>query len=177
MNYVVGDKEIGHGINFEIGDTVKREGVTLVVVNDKSEMCEGCFLAGNCSGGGRPPIGGSCATNDVMFEEVKLVDTTADPKPERKSILTEANDLVNGERAKAYGDSNQQFDKVGQLATLMLNEDERKIMQRGVINRTIAIKVQLATKLAREAHKPKTDNRVDTCGYTELLDRAQPGEG
>ena len=92
---------------------------------------------------------------------------------ESKSILIEAENIVNGERAKDYGDAVKQFDKVADIATIMLNEEERSHMKRGCLSATICVKVLMAVKICRESNSHKVDNLVDLCGYAEILNRIE----
>lgn len=92
-------------------------------------------------------------------------------KTEDVSILSQADRLINGPRAAEYGDASVQFAKAGEMVENMLNKDELARLARGIIPASVVCKVQIATKLTREAHKPKKDNRVDACGYLGLLDK------
>ena len=93
---------------------------------------------------------------------------------ERPSILTEAEDIVNGVRATDYGSAKESFKRIADLTNLMLSPSERELLfHDGQICDTIAIKVLMAVKIARESNKHKRDNLVDLCGYAELLNRVE----
>jgi hypothetical protein len=80
-----------------------------------------------------------------------------------KSILQEAEDIVNGARAQAYGDPTVMGKRIGKIWSAILGVDEITPAQ-----------VQLCMmglKIARECNKPGRDNRVDMAGYAQVLDR------
>ena len=93
---------------------------------------------------------------------------------DESSILMEAEDIVNGARATDYGSAKESFKRIAELTNLMLSHSERELlMHDGQICDTIAIKVLMAVKIARESNKHKRDNLVDLCGYAELLNRVE----
>lgn len=85
------------------------------------------------------------------------------------SILTEAEDLVNGDRAQAYGKPSDNFRRWANLCraterpalALLTPEDIAIIMALG--------------KLARETNSVKRDNPVDACGYLEIYSQITEG--
>lgn len=80
-----------------------------------------------------------------------------------KSILTEADSIVNGERATDYGSAHESFWKIGRILQLISNDSDTADIT--------ACKTLIAVKLTRESNKHKRDNLVDLCGYAELLNR------
>jgi hypothetical protein len=80
-----------------------------------------------------------------------------------ESILTEAESIVNGERAADYGSAHESFRRIGAVTGLISNTDDTPAIR--------ACKTLIAVKLIRESHKHKRDNLVDLCGYAELLNR------
>lgn len=88
-----------------------------------------------------------------------------------KSILQEAEEIVNGARATDYGSAKESFTKIGQVTTLLLDRDELDLLASGIVSATTVCKMLQAVKLVRESNSPKRDNRVDLCGYTDLLDK------
>jgi hypothetical protein len=78
------------------------------------------------------------------------------------SILMEAEHLVNGDRQADYGSPEKHFLDVSKIATVICGKE---------LTPTDCVKVLIAVKLAREGNKSKRDNRVDACGYLELLNR------
>jgi len=96
--------------------------------------------------------------------------------PGEGSALLRAHGLVYGDRAKAYGPAKDQFNKIGEMAGLMLSEDDKGYLLCGTLTAEIVCKVMIATKLVRESYKPKQDNRDDACGYIDLLDQIVGGK-
>jgi hypothetical protein len=91
-----------------------------------------------------------------------------------ESILKEAEEIVNGERASDYGSAKESFGKIATLSSLMLNKKEKEsLFLDATLTDTIVCKVLIAVKLTRESYKHKRDNLVDLCGYTELLNRLE----
>lgn len=89
------------------------------------------------------------------------------------SILAEAEAIVGGERASDYGDAVANMKRIGQIAMLMLDPDEKADLAFGAFPATVVAKVLLAVKLGREAFTHKRDNLVDACGYLEILNRCR----
>jgi hypothetical protein len=84
--------------------------------------------------------------------------TTPEPT---KSVLLEAESLVNGDRRAAYGDVKLNF---GRWA------DACKAHAIDVTPAQLAM-IMVLGKLSRETNKKKRDNIVDACGYLELYYR------
>lgn len=76
-------------------------------------------------------------------------------------ILTEAATLINKDRRADYGPARESFDRVAALWTAILGT---------TIKAPQVAQCMIAFKLAREAYRPKRDNRTDIIGYTALLD-------
>ena len=90
------------------------------------------------------------------------------------SILKEAEEIVNGERAADYGSAKESFKRVSDITNLLLDDSEKlHISTNSDICDTIVCKVLIAVKLSRQSHKHKRDNLVDLCGYAELLNRLE----
>lgn len=81
-----------------------------------------------------------------------------------KSILQEAEEIVNGERQSDYGSAKESFGKIAIISSIICNKD---------IYPEDIVKIQIAIKLVRESYNPKIDNRIDICGYAELLNRLE----
>jgi hypothetical protein len=81
---------------------------------------------------------------------------------ETDGILTEANLIVNGSRAKDYGENS--LPRVAQYWSTYLGKD---VTGRDVANLMILLKV------AREGHAVKRDNHVDIAGYVALADQLE----
>lgn len=86
----------------------------------------------------------------------------------KKSILLEAEEIVNGARKADYGSAKASFVRIGQMTALMLTETEWEALQDRVILPTVVTKMHQATKLTRESFAHKRDNLVDLAGYASL---------
>lgn len=86
-------------------------------------------------------------------------------KPE--SVCAEADRIVSGDRRNSYGTPYQNFTDTAALWTVML----RKKLAPGMSVDAVDVALCMTQiKLAREAHLPKRDNRVDGCGYLKCAD-------
>ena len=93
------------------------------------------------------------------------------------SILTEAEDIVNGSRAADYGSAHESFKRIADITNLILDESEKLNMStNSEVSNTVVCKVLMAVKLSRQSNKHKRDNLVDLCGYSELLNRLESSE-
>ena len=86
----------------------------------------------------------------------------------KKSILQEAEEIVNGARKADYGSAKVSFERIGQMTALMLTEDEWDLLSQRIISPTVVTKMHQATKLTRESFAHKRDNLVDLAGYASL---------
>lgn len=78
-----------------------------------------------------------------------------------KSVAKEAHEIIHGERRSAYGPVEESFQRIADLANIML---PGKVFT----PQDVAIFL-LCLKLARERAKHGRDNLVDLCGYADLL--------
>lgn len=96
-----------------------------------------------------------------------------------KSILEEAAEIVNGDRVKDYGDSNEMLDRISELWQPVLDNcvylDTAGEPYIAMNPRHVALCL-IQLKVAREVHAPKRDNAVDIAGYAEILGRASAAE-
>ena len=76
------------------------------------------------------------------------------------SILKEAEQLLNGDRAQDYGDIAENFSNIAEIFNVLEKEVQLK-------PKHIA-KVMIAVKLGREKFKHKRDNLVDAAAYLEI---------
>ena len=83
-------------------------------------------------------------------------------KEGEKSILSEAEEIVNGSRHSDYGDAKESFSRVATIASVMTGKE---------LAPEDCCAVLMAVKLVRESFNHKRDNLVDLCGYTELMNR------
>jgi hypothetical protein len=99
------------------------------------------------------------------IEKVKEMDAM-NKKEDVKSILTEAESIVNGDRNVQYGNPNEAFKEYSNIleATFGIKLTPAEIC-----------KVQIAIKLGRLKYKHKRDSVVDLCGYAEILNRLENG--
>ncbi|MCF2604861.1 hypothetical protein JQM84_14380 [Parabacteroides distasonis] len=79
-----------------------------------------------------------------------------------KSILSEAEDIVNGSRQSDYGDARESFSRIATIASVMVGKE---------LSPEDCCAVMMAVKLVRESFAHKRDNLVDLCGYAELMNR------
>lgn len=79
-----------------------------------------------------------------------------------KSILTEAENIVNGERGVDYEDATESFEKIATVASILSGVE---------LDAKTCCSVQLAVKIVREGFKHKRDNLVDMAGYAEILNQ------
>ena len=86
----------------------------------------------------------------------------------RKSILQEADSIVNGARKADYGSAKVSFERIGQMTALMLTVEEWDLLSQRIIPPTVVTKMHQATKLTRESFAHKRDNLVDLAGYASL---------
>lgn len=81
-----------------------------------------------------------------------------------ESILQEAERLTGGDRREAYGHPADDYARVvGAFNALTGHE----------LTPSEGIMFMVCVKLAREAHKPKRDNRTDAAGYLNCLDQVE----
>jgi len=82
------------------------------------------------------------------------------PEPRRSAILTTANELINGQRAKDYGDAAENFQRIADLWKPILGTD--------VTATDVALcltQLKVARLITAPAH---SDSWVDACGYLAL---------
>lgn len=80
----------------------------------------------------------------------------------KTDILKEAIELLNGDRAKDYGDLVDNFENIQTIANIMLKKDKIALKLEH-----IAI-VMIAVKISREGNKHKRDNLVDAVNYIQI---------
>ena len=83
-------------------------------------------------------------------------------KEGEKSILSEAEEIVNGSRHSDYGDAKESFSRIATIASVMTGKE---------LAPEDCCAVLMAVKLVRESFNHKRDNLVDLCGYAELMNR------
>ena len=84
-----------------------------------------------------------------------------------KSILSEAESILGGDRQSDYSDPVENFRSIAKLASILNGRDMTDIE---------CCNVMIAVKLIRERYKHKRDNLVDLCGYAEILNRLEEND-
>lgn len=141
------------------GEIFQYKGVRLLVCVGTSGSCTGCyFYDKDCQSDQILNIIGDCGYDlrkdkmDVIFEEIKT---------ENKSILSEAEEIVNGNRQSDYGDAANNFHRIANVVNSMYPQLN--------INAQQCCAVLMAVKLIREGFRHKRDNLVDLCGYAHIM--------
>lgn len=80
-----------------------------------------------------------------------------------KSILLEAEELINGERAKDYGRVTDNFKNIADGWNIIINNEP-------VTPRKVGL-MMAWLKICRDVQNPKHDNLVDTAGYMGCIDK------
>lgn len=80
-------------------------------------------------------------------------------KMTREEILKEAEKLINGERAKDYGDAKQNFQDIADMWSVFLGQR---------ITRQQVAACMILVKTARLMKSDKEDSWLDICGYAAL---------
>ena len=83
------------------------------------------------------------------------------------SILTEAHELINGERAESYGPVGENWSRTVQIFNAWTGH---------TLSPVEGLKFMVAVKLARETHRHKADNLRDAAGYLGLIETLVEGE-
>ena len=96
----------------------------------------------------------------------KMVESRA-PFSEKHTVLEEANELIFGERAKAYGNADANFRRIAAGWSVIL----------GTTVTPEQVGLCMAwLKIARQVGKPNRDNLVDAAGYIGCVEKVQKGE-
>ena len=95
------------------------------------------------------------------------IESALDKVMKMESVLDEAKRIRSGERNVDYGDAVENFRRITTIANEITGLSLRP---------SDVCRVMLAVKLARERHRPKRDNRVDICGYVDILDLLEQAE-
>lgn len=146
----------------KIGEIFECDGKKLQVIEDPFNTCHGCYFFDNKCGE-KYDERGICPSDEredgkgVIF--VKYEDVVEERE---KSILSEAEEIVNGIRQSDYGDANESFSRIATIASVMTGKE---------LSPEDCCAVMMAVKLVRESFAHKRDNLVDLCGYAELMNR------
>ena len=88
-------------------------------------------------------------------------------KEGEKSILSEAEEIVNGNRHSDYGDARESFSRIATIASVMVGKE---------LSPEDCCAVMMAVKLVRESFAHKRDNLVDLCGYAHIMNELNENE-
>lgn len=145
-----------------IGEVFEYEGKKIQVVENPLNRCSGCYFEGiKCTDIYEER--GACLSNDRKDGQGVIFKKYEDAVEEReKSILAEAEDIVNGSRQSDYGDARESFSRIATIASVMTGKE---------LSPEDCCAVMIAVKLVRESFAHKRDNLVDLCGYAELMNR------
>lgn len=78
------------------------------------------------------------------------------------SILQEAENLINGDRAESYGDAKENFENIAKGWSVLFGKE--------VTARQVGLAMAWL-KICRENNNHKRDNLVDLAGYAALIER------
>lgn len=121
----------------------------------------------------RTPTGTEvCATCGGNVHDVQHTSTVP-PGVKPETIAEEASRIVYGDREQTYDDPYSNFQRIAHMWTGTLLKKLAPGMQ--ITARDVAV-CMVQVKVAREAHKPQRDNRVDIIGYALCLDRIVQAE-
>ena len=84
------------------------------------------------------------------------------------AILTEATEIINGDRLKSYGDPYESFQRVSEGCRIIWGIS---------VPPADLVKILITLKQVRESYKHKKDNLRDWSGYTGILQELLECEG
>lgn len=85
-----------------------------------------------------------------------------------KSILSEAESVINGPRREAYGPAGESFRRIARVWSGLMSQK----LKAPLSSSDVAL-MMTALKLCREVNKPGRDNRLDAIGYIALMDQIE----
>jgi len=104
---------------------------------------------------------------DVTWEDDK--PTTLGETP--KSMLQQADDLINGQRQKDYGDKLRNFTQIAMGMQMVL---AAKLLPGAIITANDVALLMIQVKIARLAKSPDhKDSQIDVAGYIGCMDKLQ----
>lgn len=92
---------------------------------------------------------------------------------EPSTIATDAHAAVYGDREAEYGHPRGDLTRQAIMWTALL---QGKLADGEHVEPSDVARCMIATKLSRDVHTHKRDNRVDVAGYAILLDRLETGK-
>ena len=148
----------------KIGEVFECNGVRLRVEKESS-ACKGCYLnEEDCLSDQILNITGNCG-NDLRKDKMNVI--FKEIKTENKSILSEAEEIVNGSRHSDYGNAKESFSRIATIASVMTGKE---------LSPEDCCAVLMAVKLVRESFAHKRDNLVDLCGYAHIMNELNENE-
>lgn len=88
-----------------------------------------------------------------------------------KSMLQQADDLINGQRQKDYGDKLRNFTQIAMGMQMVL---ATKLLPGAVITASDVALLMIQVKIARLAKSPDhKDSQIDVAGYIGCMDKLQ----
>lgn len=94
----------------------------------------------------------------ALRDFVRLFDRRHEPK----TVLTEANAIIHGERRDDYGPAEESLDRIAAMWSAIFGKP---------VTRADVCLAMIVMKVAREVNRHKRDNLVDVCGYAALLSK------
>lgn len=105
------------------------------------------------------------ASNNMPLSH-PTVSVLCDQPKDKLPLLQEANDLVHGDRAKAYGHPSVNFGNIAKMWSVMLGVN--------VTPEQVAY-AMILVKISRQINSPKRDNMLDIAGYVATWELLQQG--
>lgn len=152
----------------KIGEIFECDGKKLQVIEDSFDTCNGCYFDKEKNCRDLLDIRGKCGSFEredkhyVSFIEFKDI-----VEENKQSILSEAEEIVNGSRQSDYGDANESFSRIATIASVMTGKE---------LSPEDCCAVMMAVKLVRESFNHKRDNLVDLCGYAHIMNEIVESE-
>ena len=151
-----------------IGEIFEYEGKKLQVIEDPFDACDGCYFDKEKNCRDLLDIRGKCGSFEredkcyVLFIEFKDI-----VEENKQSILSEAEEIVNGSRHSDYGNARESFGRIATIASVMTGKE---------LSPEDCCAVLMAVKLVRESFAHKRDNLVDLCGYAHIMNELNENE-
>lgn len=149
----------------KIGEVFECDGNKLRVIEALFDSCDGCYFNGKvCQEATILKIIGNCGCIVPRKDKINIIfkEVTDMNEENEQSILSEAEEIVNGSRHSDYGDAKESFSRIATIASVMTGKE---------LSPDDCCAVMMAVKLVRESFNHKRDNLVDLCGYAELMNR------
>lgn len=89
------------------------------------------------------------------------------------TVLEDAQGAIYGDRQASYGNPRPNFTRQAIIWTGLLHD---KLADGEHLEPDDVARCMVGTKLARDVHSAKRDNRVDMAGYAAILDRLESGQ-